>query len=362
MRRGTSWRVLLAAFFLLVLAISAAQAAINPATAQKLLAGDGAADDRFGYSVSVSGGTAVIGAYQDDDKGSESGSAYVFVQAADGTWSQQAKLTAADGAANDYFGYSVSVDGGTVVIGAYQDDDKGSYSGSAYVFVQAADGTWSQQAKLTAADGSVGNAFGYSVSVDGGTAVIGAYQDDDKGDASGSAYVFVQAADGTWSQQAKLTAADGAVNDYFGYSVAVDGGTVVIGADGDNDKGFSSGSAYVFVQAADGTWSQQAKLTAADGAVGDYFGYRVSVSGGTAVIVAIGDDDKGDYSGSAYVFGSAVTVTDTDGDGIADATDNCPLVANAAQTDTDGDGKGDACDVATPAPVLTPVYQLLLKK
>ncbi|MCW5206357.1 thrombospondin type 3 repeat-containing protein, partial [Desulfobulbus sp. F5] len=72
--------------------------------------------------------------------------------------------------------------------------------------------------------------------------------------------------------------------------------------------------------------------------------------------------DKGSMSGSAYVFDSSVTVTDTDGDGIADATDNCPLVANPDQADTDGDGKGDACDAATPAPVLTPVYQLLLKK
>jgi hypothetical protein len=408
--------MLLAAFFLLMLAGSAAQAAINPATAQKLLAGDGVAADSFGERVSVSGGTAVIGADGDDDKGDSSGSAYVFVQAADGTWSQQAKLVAADGAADDVFGWSVAVDGGTAVIGAigdddrgdragsayvfvraadgtwsqqakltaadgvdfdffgasvsvsgdtavigaWGDDDRGNVSGSAYVFVRAADGTWSQQAKLTAADGAADDSFGKSVAVDGGTAVIGTDEDDDKGDGSGSAYVFVRAADGTWSQQAKLTAADGAAIDYFGVSVAVDGDTAVIGAWLDDDKGSNSGSAYVFVRAADGTWSQQAKLTAADGAADDWFGESVSVSGGTAVIGAWQDDDKGDGSGSAYVFDSSVT--DTDGDGIADATDNCPLVANADQADTDGDGKGDACDAATPAPVLTPVYQLLLKK
>jgi hypothetical protein len=347
MRRGTSWL---------------AQAAINPATAQKLLAGDGSAHDNFGYSVSVDGGTAVIGAWGNNGT---SGSAYVFVRAADGTWSQQAKLTAADGAMDDLFGFRVAVSGGTAVIGAHGDDDKGDYSGSAYVFVQAADGTWSQQAKLTAADGATDDYFGVRVSVDGDTAVIGAYGDDDKGDYSGSAYVFARAADGTWSQQVKLTAADGAAYDYFGESVAVDGGTAVIGAYGDDDKGSNSGAAYVFVQAADGTWSQQAKLTAADGATDDVFGYSVAVDGGTAVIGVQFDDDKGNNSGSAYVFGSAVTVTDTDDDGIADATDNCPLVANAAQTDTDGDGKGDACCgvvTVTGSVNLTPVYQLLLKK
>ena len=103
----------------------------------KLTASDGAASDQFGYSVSISsdGTTALIGAYQDDDKGANSGSAYVFKY--NGTsWSQQSKLTASDGAANDYFGYSVSIssDGTTALIGAYLDDDKGANSGSAYVF------------------------------------------------------------------------------------------------------------------------------------------------------------------------------------------------------------------------------------
>ena len=176
---------------LVVVAGSTTQAAINPANVQKLLAGDGAADDQFGNSVSVSGDMAVIGAYGDDDKGYWSGSAYVFVRAADGTWSQQAKLTAADGEAGDYFGGSVSVSGDTAVIGAYDDDDKGDYSGSAYIFVRAAGGTWSQQAKLTAADGAAYDYFGGSVAVDGDTAVIGAIGDNDNGDFfSGSAYVF----------------------------------------------------------------------------------------------------------------------------------------------------------------------------
>jgi hypothetical protein len=289
-----------------------ASAAIDPAAVQKLLAGDGLTNDNFGGNVAMSGGTAVIGAHGDNDKGSMSGAAYVFVHAADGTWSQQAKLTASDGAAMDYFGGSVAVSGDTAVIGADGDDDNGDWSGSAYVFARAADGTWSQQAKLTAADGAADDSFGTSVSVSGGTAVIGADEDDDKGDWSGSAYVFVQAADGTWSQQAKLTAADGAAWDEFGGSVAADGDTAVIGAYGDDDKGNSAGSAYVFVRAADGAWTQQSKLLAADGEVGDHFGggvavfgTSVAVDGDTAVIGAYGDDDKGNSADSAYVFGSA---------------------------------------------------------
>jgi hypothetical protein len=342
--------------FLIALLVAAgtAQAAIDPATAQKLLAADGAESDYFGHSVAVDGDTAVIGAYAYGD--GASGSAYVFVRAADGTWSQQAKLTAADGAAIDYFGISVSVSGDTAVIGAPGDDDKGDASGSAYVFVRVADGTWSQQAKLAAADGADGDQFGFrGVSVSGDTAVIGAFGDDDKGADSGSAYVFVRAADGTWSQQAKLTAADGATDDNFGDRVAVSGDTAVIGADWDDDKGDYSGSAYVFVRAADGTWSQQAKLTAADGASGDAFGSGVAVDGDTAVIGAYGDDDKGTDSGSAYVFVRAVDGTwsqqakltaadgasgDAFGSGVSVSGDTA--VIGAPGDDDKGDASGSA--------------------
>ncbi|MGI6496310.1 MAG: FG-GAP repeat protein [Kiritimatiellia bacterium] len=273
--------------------ITAQQAKLGPE-----VTGTGAPNDDLGFSVALSGDTALVGAYGDDDKGDNSGSAYVFTRS--GTaWSLQAKLTAADGAALDYFGYSVALAGDTALVGAYWDDDKGDNSGSAYVFTRSG-GTWTQQAKLTAADGADGDWFGYSVALDGGTALVGAFRDDDKGTDSGSAYVFIRS--GTaWSQQAKLTAGDGADGDWFGCSVALDGGTALVGAYRDGDKGTASGSAYVFTRS--GTaWSQQDKLAAADGAAGDFFGYSVALSGDTAFVGAYGDDDNGYNSGSAYVF------------------------------------------------------------
>ena len=310
----------------------------------KLTADDGASSDLFGRSVATSGGVAVIGAWSDDDNGSWSGSAYVYEQQGDGTWQQTAKLTADDGASNDYFGYSVATSGGVAVIGAYYDDDNGSNSGSAYVFEQQADGTWSQTAKLTADDGALGDHFGYSVATSGGVAVIGAFRDhDDNGSYSGSAYVYEQQADGTWSQTAKLTADDGASQDYFGRSLALDAGLAVIGAYSDDDNGYNSGSAYVFEQQVDGTWQQTAKLTADDGASYDRFGWSVATSGGVAVIGACrDDDDNGSYSGSAYVYEqqSDGTVEDCNENGIPDSCD----IANGG--DADGDGYLDECECA----------------
>jgi hypothetical protein len=247
---------------------------------QKLLASDGAGHDFFGSddSVAVSGDTAVVGAYGNDDNGSESGSAYVFRY--DGSeWVEEAKLTASDGAYGDRFGRSVAVSADTAVIGAVF-DDRGT--GSAHVFRY--DGSdWVKEAKLTASDGAWGDQFGRSVAASGDTVVVGGY---------GSAYVFRH--DGSeWVEEAKLTVNAG----WFGDPVAVSGDTAVVGGGG-------YGSAYVFRY--DGSeWVEEAKLTASDGAWGDQFGRSVAVSSDTAVIGADRDgvfDDSRPNSGAAYVF------------------------------------------------------------
>ncbi len=261
----------------------------------ELTASDGAAGDAFGLAVSVSGNIAVVGAAGHKvGSNTSQGAAYVFVQSGT-TWTQQAELTASDGAVSDAFGVRVSVSGTTAVVGAV---GYGGAQGAAYVFVQSGT-TWTQQAKLTASDGAVNDQFGSSVSVSGTTAVVSApNRQVGSNPSQGAAYVFVQSGT-TWSQQAELTASDGAANDLFGNSASVSGTTVVVGAPA-HQVGSSpiQGAAYVFVQSGT-TWSQQAELTASDGAANDYFGVRVAVSGTTAVVAA---DNHGGGQGAAYVF------------------------------------------------------------
>ena len=210
------------------------------------MAGDAAASDFFGESIAISGDTAVVGATGDDDNGSLSGSAYVFTRSG-GVWTQQQKLTPIGGALNDTFGRSVSISGDSVIVGSDGDDDLGGDSGSAYVFTRS-EGVWTQQQKLDAADGASTDKFGDAVAVYGDTAIVGAYQDDDLGGSSGSAYVFTRTGGGIWTQKAKLNASDGAADDDFGRAnIDIDGGSAILGAFQNDDLGDRSGSAYIFV-------------------------------------------------------------------------------------------------------------------
>jgi len=255
----------------------------------KLTANDGAAGDLFGGSVGISGNTAVIGAVSDDDFGSRSGSAYLFNAA---TGSQLVKLLPDDSAAGDDFGYSVSISGGVAIVGSKQDDDNGENSGSAYLFNSAG----VQTMKLIATDGTNKDEFGFSVGISGNTAIIGSLYDDDNGNASGSAYLFDTT---TGSQLVKLLPSDGVAGDSFGYSVGISGNTAIVGAISDSDNGAESGSAYLFDMT---TGSQLAKLLPSDGVAGDSFGYSVGISGNTAIVGAIHNSDNGTDSGSAYFF------------------------------------------------------------
>ena len=289
----------------------------------KLVASDGVAGDNYGHSVAVDGDTAVVGAYSQDDS---KGAAYVLTRQS-GVWNQVAKLTDHNGGSVDYFGHSVAVDGDTVVVGAYRDDENGVDSGSAYVFTKPATGwaSTSTAAKLTAFDGSAGEYFGNSVAVDGDIVVVGASRGDGEANASGSAYVFTKPATGwvSTSTAAKLTADGGSIDDKFGFSVAVDGDTVVVGAFYEEDNAVEYGSAYVFTKPDAGwaTTSTAAKLTASDGADNDYFGFSVAVDGNTVVVGAPEDDDGDDVSfGSAYVFIKP-------NGGWADATENVKLTS-----------------------------------
>jgi len=266
---------------------------------QKLLASDGAEYDWFGCSVSISGDYAVIGAYGDEDNGQSSGSAYIFRNFGNQTWIEHEKLIASDGTPSDYFGKSVSISGDFVVVGASGTSDNGVCSGSVYIFYNNGS-FWTELFKITPSDASEGDCFGRSVCIDGNYLIVASLLDDDNGHHSGSAYIFHW--DGTtWSEQDKLLASDGTEDDFFGCSVSISGDYAIIGAQNDDDNGENSGSVYVF-QREETTWFQQTKLTAVDGAENDCFGFSVSISGNYTVVGAPYDDDNESGSGSAYIF------------------------------------------------------------
>jgi len=267
----------------------------------KLVANDREFFRSFGIGVAIYEDTAIIGSYLDDVNGDFSGSAYLFVREND-SWSQQAKIVANDGSRGDFFGYAVGIYDNTVVVGAPDDDENGDWSGSAYVFVKdTTNNDWIQKAKLVADDGARLNYFGHSVGIYGDTIIIGAYGHTAKGTDSGSAYIFSRDSKGNWSQQVKLLASDGQASDYFGRSVAIHEDTVIIGSDGDDDYGERSGSAYIFVRSSDG-WIEETKLEASDEAPRDAFGSSVGIYGHRAVVGAFHNSDNGQWSGSAYIF------------------------------------------------------------
>ena len=302
--------------FILALIIATYSIGLNQAVAQcrmsesaGILGSDTTEGDHFGFRVDMSDERMVIGAYRDDDNGSDSGSVYVY-QLEDDNWIQEAKLTASDGGEDDWFGWSVAISEDTIVVGANGDTDAGDWTGSVYVFRY--DGAnWIERAKLLAdGTGYYWEEFGFDVAIsaDGNTILVGACKANDNGYKSGAAYVF--RFDGyDWIQQAKLLASDGVELATFANTVAIsdDGNTALIGAPGKDTTGFTAGSVYVFTF--DGQqWNQLQKLHASDASHGDHFGHHVAISGETAVVSAYGDDnaepnDVYCNSGSAYVFG-----------------------------------------------------------
>ncbi len=265
----------------------------------KLTTDDATSGDGFGHSVSINRDYAIVGAPYNDDNGNCSGSAYIFVKEGD-RWLQQEKLTPSDAAQEDYFGYSVSIYGNYSIIGAHYNDDNGESSGSAYIFFRE-DNEWSEQSKLVANDAESFNRFGYSVCINGNFAIIGApggHDEDVNG--SGSAYIFLRE-ENDWNYDSKINANDPGENDFFGWSVSINGGNAIIGAKYNDDNGNNSGSAYIFSYE-NNIWYQKAKLIADDGSAGDHFGQSSFITSNNAIVGADGNDDDGTNSGSAYIY------------------------------------------------------------
>jgi hypothetical protein len=329
-----------------------------------LKASNAEANDQFGYSVSLSGDTLVVGAALESSNatgvnGNEAnnsaygaGAVYVFTRS-ETTWSQQAYLKASNtdfwgGDGADQFGYSVSISGDTLVVGAIGEDsnatgingnganDSALVAGAAYVFTRSGT-TWSQQAYLKASNTEADDRFGVAVLASGDALVIGAIgedsnaigvngnQADNSSLNSGAVYVFTRSGT-TWSQQSYLKASNTDANDSFGIAVSMSGDTLVVGANGEasnasginenqaDNSSLNAGAAYVFTRSGI-TWSQQAYLKASNTGAGDEFGRAVSVSGDTLAVGAFGEDSNGTgvnfpadndsappSSGAVYVF------------------------------------------------------------
>ncbi len=244
---------------------------------------DTRANDQFGSSVAISGTSAVVGA---PESASQAGRAYVFTKTASG-WVQAAELTGSDTAEGDEFGSSVAISGNTLVVGA---PNHASYAGEVYVFTKTANG-WTQATELTGADSVAGDNFGRSVAISGTTIVVGA---PNHASYTGRAYVFTNTANG-WRQATELRGADSVAGDNFGWSVAISGKSVVVGA---VSHASYAGEAYVFNDTASG-WTQATELLGADTEPGDGFGDSVTISGTVAVVGARGADGT---AGRAYVF------------------------------------------------------------
>lgn len=268
----------------------------------RLLAADAAPSDGAGYSVSVSGDTIVVGAPLEDATEGDSGAAYVFTRTGT-TWTQQAKLVAPNGSTFDNFGASVAIDGDAVVVGApgaNVDTPTGTAFdvGRAFVFRRTGV-TWALETELSSSAAAADDEFGTSVAIDGSVAVVGAMQRDIIGGA-GAVSVFRRSS-GTWSEQARLSASDAGAGSRFGFAVGVAGSRVVVGAPREGPSGNEQrGAVYVF-DLMGGTWTQSTKLVASDAAVGDQFGYGVDIGSRIAVGAHL-DDDRGNNAGAAYVF------------------------------------------------------------
>ncbi|MAG35748.1 MAG: hypothetical protein CL878_05825 [Dehalococcoidia bacterium] len=318
---------------------------------QRLVASDAASNDRFGAAVAVSGDTAVIGS---PEKNGSTGMAYAFVRSGT-TWSEQRQLTASDAAANDSFGIAVSFETDTAVVGASGDN---SLTGAAYIFTRS--GTiWSQQQKLTASDAAGGDEFGWSVALHDTSIAVGARNDShSSANLAGAVYAFVQTGS-TWSEQAKLTAADAAANDRLGYAVAAEGDTVVSGAVfAGVGAQTAAGAAYAFVRSGT-TWSQESKATASDAAADDNLGWSVAFSQNTTVVGVPLDDDGGASAGAVYVFtqvGATPTPTNTPtstATATASATPTTVAVPTSPPAPVSNESDGQALPSPTPLPTVT---------
>ena len=317
---------------------------------QQLLNSDSGANHFFGFSLSIDGDHAVIGAYGTSSAGPNTGSAYIFKR--DGSnWIEQDVLKASDAASGDHFGISTAIDGDYVVIGAFRNDDNGNDSGSAYIFKNNGS-NWVEETILKASDASSDDHFGRSVSISDEYVLIGALRNDDNGNDSGSAYIFKNNGS-NWVEELKLTASDASADDRFGFSVSISGEHAIIGAYLNDEKGTNSGAAYIY-RNDNNTWVEEIKLLASDATIEDRFGRNVSIYNEYVIVGSHLNDEGGEDAGAAYIFKKknnvwieetkllASDATSHDWFGISVSISNSHAVAGSFQNDIGGTDTGSA--------------------
>ncbi len=282
---------------------------------RRLSASDLESGDNFGWSASISGDTLVIGA---PDQGANQGAVYVFERDMDGTindWLLADKIVASDPVDDDLFGVSVFLDGDTLAVGA---PGKNVGQGIVYIFERGTANGWLQIRRIGASDPADGDQFGKSLSVNEDVLVVGAYGKDAY---QGAAYVFERNAGGTangWGQVQKIVASDPVGVDYFGRSVSVSGSTLAVGAP---YKNLNQGAAYVFERDVGGNWLEADIITAFEPADGACFGRSVLVRGDTLIIGAPGENS---HEGAVYVFDRVVEGTSSEWDPVKRITASDP--------------------------------------
>jgi hypothetical protein len=331
-----------------------------------------AAGDQFGTSVAVSGARLVVGAMGDDTIAPDAGSAYVYDLASASPTLPRAVLNGPSPSAFDYFGSSVAVSGTRVVVGAYRDDTGAFDAGTAYVFDLASATPRAPVATLAKPGPAMGDQFGSAVAFSGTRVVVGAYGDDTGAADAGSAYVYDLASATPTVPIATLTNPSPAASDYFGFSVAASGTRIIVGAYGDNTGATDAGSAYAYDLASATSTLPVATLAKPSPAMGDQFGFSVAVSGARIVIGAPNDSTGAMWAGSAYVYDLAsptptlpvATLNHPNSDegaqfGFSVAISGARVVVGAVLDDAGASGSGSAYvyDLASATPTV-PVVTL----
>ena len=261
----------------------------------KVLASDGAEDDRYGKNVALFDEWFAVSANRDDDNGLNSGSVYIYNKIT----LDEYKITPSDGSSDDFFGKSISIYGNWLAVGSVYDDENGLKSGSAYIFHY--DGTnWIEYTKIVPIDGAPSDRFGYSIDIYDDVLICGAVYDDDGGEDSGAVYIY-KLINGIWVYHQKILSSDSSPGDFFGVSLAIDSDIIAVGSVYDDDMGENSGSVSIF-QIENYYWEETQKIVPDDGEDFDFFANSLDLNTGKLVVSAFYDDSENINSGSVYIY------------------------------------------------------------